>query len=138
MTIIVIPVHFSSCMNFIVVVSMILNRTLRKNCRIIYTHIRSTLNGRELNGSKIKNSIIDIRKRSGAVSAFCKNDLPKYHGSENQQNHSIGKWYSGEINHQKNHFAIWSNDPRLICLMNKRFRTNSRSTLNHLSRDSFR
>ena len=83
--------------------------------------------------SQIENTINEIRKRSNAIMAFNKDEISNAmfhtlaatseadHGVSNKriskhnflkkfennqrQDHSIGKWYTGENNHQKKHFA---------------------------------
>ena len=65
-------------MNFIVVVSIFLNRALRKNCGISYIHIRSTHVGEIImDNSQIENTISVIRKRSGVVTVFNKDKISK-------------------------------------------------------------
>ena len=63
-------------MNFIVAVSTLLNRLLQLFCRIIYTPSFSYFVGEILlDNSQLENTIIDIRKRSGAVTAFNKDKI---------------------------------------------------------------
>ena len=54
-----------------------MNRALRKNCRIIYTHIYNYTCWGDLylDNSQIENTINEIRKRSGAVTAFNKDKI---------------------------------------------------------------
>ena len=101
------------------------------------------------------NTISEIRKRSGTVTAFNKAVITnatfqalvltskadrgaltaciQRNFQQNYENerphHTDGKWDFGKSNYQSNYIAIRSNDSRPFCLMNKRTRENSRSTL---------
>ncbi len=90
-----------------------------------------------MDNSQIESTINEIRKCSGAVTAFnkdkisnaifqalaatskadrgirelwisIKHSFPKKYENDKKPNHTIGKWYFGESNHQKNNLASWS------------------------------